>query len=284
MSQGSMTDQQAQGECPAMSRDEQYEQQEQRLRAQSALIRHKILVMSGKGGVGKSTLATNLAWSLAGRGHQTGLLDADINGPSIPLMVGLQDRVGTGTVGFEPVQVLPNLGVLSIAFFLNSPDTPTIWRGPLKGGVIRQFVADVEWGPLDYLVIDLPPGTGDEPLTVAQMFPDADGGVIVTTPQEASLSVCRKAVNFLHSVKLPCLGIVENMSGFVCPHCGQATDVFARGGGEQMAKKMRVPFLGRVPLSAEIVSRADQGLPLVGADAPAAVREAIEGIAVLLGE
>lgn len=116
--------------------------------------------MSSKGGVGKSTLATNLAWSLAGRGHQTGLLDADINGPSIPLMIGLQDRVGAGTVGFEPVQVLPNLSVLSIAFFLNSPDTPTTWRGPLKGGVIGQFVADVEWGPLDYLVIDLPPGTG----------------------------------------------------------------------------------------------------------------------------
>jgi ATP-binding protein involved in chromosome partitioning len=253
----------------------EFDLQESVLRRKSAEIGHKILVLSGKGGVGKSTVAASLSWALALRDQRTGLLDADINGPTIPLLMGLGSERGNG---FTPVPVLGNLHVMSIAFFLDNPDAPTIWRGPLKGGVIRRFVADADWGPLDYLVVDLPPGTGDEPLTVAQMFPDADGGIIVTTPQEASLAVCRKAINFLKAVHLPCLGIIENMSGFVCPHCGEQTAVFAAGGGERMAEQMGVRFLGRIPLMPEVVTLGDSGQPIVGAAAPAAVREAFEGI------
>ena len=264
--------------CAMTDRNRQYEEQEQRLREKAASISHKILVLSGKGGVGKSTIAANLAYALALRDLRTGLLDADINGPTIPLLMGLTDQAAGGMGALMPVPVFDQLQVMSISFLLETPDTPTIWRGPLKGGVIRQFIADVEWGPLDYLVIDLPPGTGDEPLTVAQMFPEADGGVIVTTPQEASLAVCRKAVNFLGAMNLPCLGIIENMSGFVCPHCGERTDVFSNGGGETMAAQMGAPFLGRIPLAPEIVTLSDEGLPLLGPAAPGPVREALEEV------
>lgn len=257
---------------------DEHEAQEQRLRQKAAEIKHKILVLSGKGGVGKSTVAASLSWALAMRDLRTGLLDADINGPSIPLMMGLRDAAAGIMGGFAPVPVLEQLKVMSIAFFLDDPDQPTIWRGPLKGGVIRQFIADADWGPLDYLVVDLPPGTGDEPLTVGQMFPDADGGVIVTTPQEASLAVCRKAIHFLKAMKLPCLGVIENMSGFVCPHCGEVTQVFSTGGGEEMAAQMGVPFLGRIPLAPEVVVLADQGQSLLTPGAPEAVRRAFEGI------
>lgn len=252
--------------------------QEERIREHAANMSHQILVLSGKGGVGKSTVATNLAWSLAARGFRTGLLDADINGPTVPLMMGLQGQIGKGSLGLTPMPVLENLLVMSISFFLDSPDTPTIWRGPLKGGIIRQFIGDMDWGPLDYLVVDLPPGTGDEPLTVAQTFPQADGGLIVTTPQEASLSVCRKAVNFLKAVKLPCLGVVENMSGFLCPHCGERTDVFSTGGGETMAEEMGVPFLGSLPLAPEIVALGDEGQPLIGAQASEGLRRAFDEV------
>jgi ATP-binding protein involved in chromosome partitioning len=264
--------------------NDQYDAQEERLRQASARIGHKILVLSGKGGVGKSTVAANLSWALALRDQRTGLLDADINGPSIPLMMGLRDQATAMVGAFAPVPVLEHLQVMSIAFFLDNPDQPTIWRGPLKGGVIRQFVADAEWGPLDYLVVDLPPGTGDEPLTVGQMFPDADGGIIVTTPQEASLAVCRKAINFLRAMNLPCLGVIENMSGFACPHCGEVTPVFSSGGGEEMAERMGVPFLGRIPLAPEVAALADQGLSMLGPGAPEAVRSAFDTIVeTLLG-
>jgi len=255
---------------------DEHEEQNDRIRERLGSIKHEWLVLSGKGGVGKSTVAANLAWALAQRGHRVGLLDADINGPTVPLMMGLQDRIGQSMTGFSPVPVLENLLVMSISFFLDRPDTPTIWRGPLKGGIIRQFVADVDWGPLDYLIVDLPPGTGDEPLTVAQTFPQADGGIIVTTPQEASLAVCRKAINFLTAVRLPCLGVIENMSGFICPHCGELTPVFSQGGGRAMAEQMGVPFLGELPLAPEVVALSDEGHPLVGAEAPPALREAFD--------
>jgi len=268
----------AERSCQATAAAGQHQLQEQRLRERSAAIKHQILVLSGKGGVGKSIAAANLAWALALRDFRTGLLDADINGPTIPLMMGLQDRTGKAPMGFTPAPVLENLHVMSIAFFLEDPDTPTIWRGPLKGGIIRQFIADVDWGPLDYLVVDLPPGTGDEPLTVAQAFPQADGGVIVTTPQEASLAVCRKAINFLRAVELPVIGVIENMSGFICPHCGGATDIFGTGGGERMAEEMGVTFLGRLPLVPEVVALSDAGSPLLGSQAPDAVRVAFEAI------
>lgn len=264
--------------CESGGGNQEFEEQEQRLRERTASIKHQILVLSGKGGVGKSTVAANLAWALALRDLRTGLLDADINGPTIPLMTGLKGIGPSGRGGFEAVPVMEQLKVMSMSFFLDDPDTPTIWRGPLKGGIIRRFIADVDWGPLDYLVVDLPPGTGDEPLTVAQAFPAADGGIIVTTPQEASVAVCRKAVNFLKAVKLPCLGVIENMSGFACPHCGEVTNLFSSGGGEEMAQQMGVPFLGRLPLAPEVVALTDAGQPLLGAAASPALRKAFETV------
>jgi len=257
----------------------EYEEQSRRIAERAAGIGHIIMVLSGKGGVGKSTVAANLAFALADRGHRVGLLDADLHGPTIPLLTGLTGEMTTGTPqAMQPVELPGGLAVMSIAFLMGEPDQPTIWRGPLRSGVLRQFVADVTWGERDFLIADLPPGTGDEPLTLMQSLPDADGAIIVSTPQEASLSDCRRAINFVRKVNQRVLGVVENMSGFVCPHCGERTDVFASGGGERMAEAMDVPFLGRVPLSAEIVALSDAGRPLVGDEAPAAVREAYAAI------
>jgi len=254
---------------------QQYEQQTQKIAEHMEEVGHVILVLSGKGGVGKSAVAASLAYALAERGNRVGLMDADLHGPTIPLMMGLTGEMATGTPeALRPVEVTPNLAVMSIGFLTAERDQPTIWRGPLRGGVLRQFLGDVEWGSRDFLVIDLPPGTGDEPLTLAQSLPDADGAIIVTTPQEASLADCRKAINFAHKVDLPVLGVVENMSGFICPHCGERTDVFSTGGGEAMAQQMNVPFLGRVPLAAEIVALGDAGVSLLSDQAPEAVREA----------
>ncbi|MEA3400876.1 MAG: Mrp/NBP35 family ATP-binding protein [Armatimonadota bacterium] len=260
-------------------RMEQYEQQTQRINERMEHIDHVVLILSGKGGVGKSTVAANLAVALAERGQQVGLMDADLHGPTIPLLTGMRGEGVVGTEGaMRPAELRPNLAVMSIGFLTVEPDTPTIWRGPLRGGVLRQFIADVEWGERDILVVDLPPGTGDEPLTLAQSLPHADGAIIVTTPQEASLSDCRKAINFARKVGLDVLGVIENMSGFICPHCGKRTDIFSVGGGEEMAQRMNVPFLGSVPLSAEIVALSDQGRPLLDEAAPESVREAYREI------
>jgi len=263
----------------ASEREEQYRQQTERLQARVQSIRHQILVLSGKGGVGKSMVATNLACGLAESGWRVGLLDADVHGPSVPLMLGLTEEhpAGAGEV-IIPVAARENLLVMSLGLLLGERDAPVIWRGPLRSNLLRQFIADVEWGDLDFLVVDLPPGTGDEPLTIAQSFPHADGGIVVTTPQEASLADCRKAVNFVRAVELPVLGVIENMSGFVCPHCGKETDIFTRGGGEAMAAEMGVPFLGRIPLAAEIVQLGDTGQSLLSAEAPPAVREVFKAV------
>jgi Mrp family chromosome partitioning ATPase len=236
-------------------------------------IRHKILVMSGKGGVGKSTVAVNLALALAMRGFETGILDVDIHGPNIPKMLNVEDAVLTGeSKSLCPIIVPPNLRVMSMGFLLSSRDTPVIWRGPMKMGVIRQFLGDVKWGPLDYLVIDLPPGTGDEPLSIAQLIPEADGVVVVTTPQDVALLDSRKSVMFAKAVKLPMIGIVENMSSFECPHCGKEIELFKSGGGERAAKQLGVPFLGRVPFDSKVVLSGDDGIPIVLAhpDSPGA--------------
>jgi Mrp family chromosome partitioning ATPase len=236
-------------------------------------IRHKILVMSGKGGVGKSTVAANLALSLALRGFETGILDVDIHGPNIPKMLNVEDAVLTGeSKNLHPIIVPPNLRVMSMGFLLSSRDTPVIWRGPVKMGVIRQFLGEVKWGPLDYLVIDLPPGTGDEPLSIAQLIPEADGVVVVTTPQDVALLDSRKSVSFAKAVSLPMIGIVENMSGFECPYCGKEIDLFKSGGGERAAKQLGVPFLGRVPFDLKVVLSGDDGIPIVLAhpDSPGA--------------
>jgi ATP-binding protein involved in chromosome partitioning len=227
-------------------------------------IKHKVLVLSGKGGVGKSTVAVNLAVALAAAGKKTGLLDVDIHGPSIPKMLGIENMPlhGTGE-SISPLEVGDNLRVMSIGFLLRNTDDAVIWRGPMKMGVIRQFLSDVEWGDLDYLIIDSPPGTGDEPLSVAQLIPDADGAVIVTTPQSVALIDVRKCVTFCRQLGLPVIGVVENMSGFVCPHCGERTELFKSGGGGEMADDMEVPFLGAVPFDPAVVLAADMGEPFI---------------------
>lgn len=244
--------------------EHQQEQQEQRLQEQLQQIQHTIVVMSGKGGVGKSTVATNLAVALAQKNHRVGLMDADIHGPNIPKMLGIEGAqfLDTGN-GIHPVTYYENLQVVSVAFMLESNDDAVIWRGPLKHSLIRQFISDVQWGELDYLVVDLPPGTGDEPLSIAQTIKKVDGAIIVTTPQEVALLDSRKTVTFARKLNIPVRGIVENMSGFICPHCGERTDIFKTGGGEQAAEAMKVPFLGKIPLDPLVVAGGDGGYPYV---------------------
>ena len=222
------------------------------------------MIMSGKGGVGKSTVATNLAFSLGMNGYEVGLLDIDITGPNIPKMLGIEDeKIGGDEKGIFPIIVPPHLKVISMAFLLSDKDTPVIWRGPLKMGAIRQFLGEVHWGNLDYLIIDLPPGTGDEPLSIAQLIPDSDGAVIVTTPQDVALLDARKSVNFVKALHQPVLGVIENMSGFNCPHCNKEINLFKTGGGEKAAKDMNIPFLGKIPIDSKIVESSDNGKPFV---------------------
>jgi len=241
-------------------------------------IKHKIMVMSGKGGVGKTTVAVNLAIALATRGFEVGLMDADIHGPNVPKMLGLENMFPTVIEKkILPVIVPPRLKIMSMAFLLQDADSPVIWRGPMKMTAIRQFLSDVEWGKLDYLIVDLPPGTGDEPLSVAQLIKDIDGSIIVTTPQDVALLDSRKSVNFARQLNTPIIGIVENMSGFVCPKCGERIDLFKVGGGERSAKEMDVPFLGAVPIDPIIVEDCDSGKPFILDGSP--VSDAFEKIA-----
>jgi ATP-binding protein involved in chromosome partitioning len=247
----------------------------QQLRQRLSPIRRKLLVLSGKGGVGKSTVAANLAISLALAGCDVGLLDIDIHGPSIPKLLGLEGencRPSATPGGIQPLALSPNLKVMSIGFLLQSPRDAVIWRGPLKYKVIQQFLGDVAWGPLDVLVIDSPPGTGDEPLSVAQLVGPPAGAIVVTTPQDVAVADVRRSITFCEQVHLQVLGVVENMSGFVCPHCGKATDLFKTGGGAALAQEMGVPFLGRIPLDPQVVGSGDAGTPFVQrfAESPAA--------------
>lgn len=227
-------------------------------------IRHKIMVLSGKGGVGKSTVAVNLALALALEGRQVGLLDLDFHGPSIPKLLHLEGQpLKMVDKQIMPVSFAHGIKVMSMGFLLPHEDAAVIWRGPIKMGAIKQLLAEVCWGELDYLIIDFPPGTGDEALSAAQLLPENDGAIIVTTPQDLSLTDVRKSIDFCRQVKLPVLGVIENMSGLVCPHCRNVIDVFKRGGGEAMAKDLNVPFLGRIPLEPMIVHASDQGMPFV---------------------
>ena len=242
-------------------------------------IKHKILVMSGKGGVGKSMVAVNLAAALAKAGKKVGLLDVDIHGPSVPKLLSLNgQRVGVEEAGIVPVPYNDNLKAMSIGFLLRQEDDALIWRGPMKIGVIKQFLKDVVWGQLDYLVIDLPPGTGDEPLSVCQMIEDADGAIVVTTPQELALIDVRKCITFCRQLNLNVLGVVENMSGFACPHCQETSDIFKSGGGEKMAEEMGVAFLGRIPIDPAIAQSGDDGEPFVIKYADSATAKAFENI------
>jgi ATP-binding protein involved in chromosome partitioning len=225
-----------------------------------AKMKHKIIVLSGKGGVGKSTVAAHLALALAEKKYKVGLLDSDIHGPSIPKILGIENRKPEiSEQGINPVGALSNLKVMSMSFFLPDSDSPIIWRGPVKMGAIKQFISDVNWGELDYLIVDLPPGTGDEPLSIAQLIPDSDGAVIVTTPQELAMVSVRKSVNFVRKMNIPIIGIIENMSGFTCPHCNNNIDIFKTGGGYKVATDFMIPFLGKIPLDPDIVERGDTG-------------------------
>lgn len=233
----------------------------EKLKKRLSRIDHKIIVLSGKGGVGKSTVAVNLAVSLSIIGKRVGLLDTDIHGPSIPVMLNLAGTaVHASEDGILPVEI-GDMKVMSIGFLLPERDDAVVWRGPVKMGVIQQFLQDVDWGDLDYLIIDSPPGTGDEPLSICQLIENPDGAVIVTTPQEVAVTDVRKSINFCRLLKMPILGVIENMSGFICPKCGEVTNVFDFGGGEEIASKFGVPFLGRIPLDPKIVQACDSGIP-----------------------
>jgi ATP-binding protein involved in chromosome partitioning len=247
------------GSC-ATPGDMERAEQEKMIQENLGRIKRKILVMSGKGGVGKSTVAAYLALLLTSKGYKVGLLDVDLHGPSIPHLLnvqgGLDMQEAQGIV--KPFAFSENLGVVSLEMILGDRDTAVIWRGPMKISAIRQFISDIEWGELDYLIADSPPGTGDEPLTVAQTIPDAEA-LIVTTPQEVSLADVRKSINFCKQVNLKVLGLIENMSGFFCPHCGERVELFGRGGGKRTAAQMGVPFLGEIPADSRLVDLADQG-------------------------
>lgn len=227
-------------------------------------VDHVILVLSGKGGVGKSTVAVNLSFALSAHGYSVGLLDLDIHGPNVPKMLGLEGHHLT-TLGnmIQPVRVTGNLAVVSMAFLLPDKSTPVIWRGPMKMSAISQFLSEVDWGHLDFLVVDLPPGTGDEALSIVQLAPNVRGAVIVTTPQEVATMDAMKAIKFVEQLGVPVVGIVENMSGFVCPHCKQEIDLFGKGGGEAVARQMGVPFLGSIPIDPEMRKAGDEGKPFI---------------------
>jgi ATP-binding protein involved in chromosome partitioning len=220
-----------------------------------------VMVISGKGGVGKSTVASNLALALAEKGKKIGLLDIDIHGPNLPKMLGVdKERLKSpGEDRIEPVSISENLKLVSMAFLLPEENQAIIWRGPLKIKVIQQFLRDINWGKLDWLIVDSPPGTGDEPLSMAQLVP-ASSAVIVTTPQEISILDVKKSIDFVRKLNLELLGIVENMSGLRCPHCGKEIPLFKEGGGEKLAKEMDLPFLGAIPIDPEIVKAADKGV------------------------
>ncbi|MCK5055032.1 MAG: Mrp/NBP35 family ATP-binding protein [Candidatus Aminicenantes bacterium] len=237
-----------------------------------AKVKNRLLVFSGKGGVGKSTVAVNLALALSRQGLRVGLLDADIHGPNLAKMLGVEEkRMEITGERLCPVQVNENLKLVSMAFLLDSPGSPVIWRGPMKMKIIQQFLGDVEWGELDWLICDSPPGTGDEHLSIAQLIPST-AALIVTTPQDVSILDSRKAVSFAQKLNLKILGIVENMSVLSCPHCGKDIELFKKGGGEKVASELGVPLLGKIPIDPRIVESGDSGEPFVlnAADSEAA--------------
>ncbi|MFC1761982.1 P-loop NTPase [Planctomycetota bacterium] len=227
-------------------------------------IKYKFLVMSGKGGVGKSSMAVNLALWLSQQGLQVGLLDVDIHGPSVPRLLQLDGRRLQGSQQeIEAIAYSPTLKVMSVGFMLDNSDRALIVRGPMKHNMIQQFVQNVLWGTLDCLVVDCPPGTGDEPLSIAQLLEPVNGAMIITTPQQLAIMDVKKCVTFCRQMKIPITGVIENMSGFICPHCSKRTDIFAVNGGKTMAQELGIPFLGAIPLNPEMVMSADSGKPFI---------------------
>jgi len=261
------------------------------LRTRMKKIKHKIAVISGKGGVGKTVTAVNLAIAFAMQGHENrvGLLDADLHGPCVPKMLGMEDKkLKVGPIGAFPAVGPLGVKVVSMAFVLAGKEVPVVWRGPLKMRAIQQFLSEILWGELDFLLIDLPPGTGDEPLSVMQLLPEMDGVVIVTIPSEVSQNVVGKAITFSRQLNIPVIGIIENMSGFVCPTCGTETHIFKTGGGEKVAQEYSVPFLGSIPLDPRVCEASDLGHPFVmeHPDSPAskAFMEIVEKIKTYIQE
>lgn len=274
-----MSDSCSQSSCPSQSQSKcsgkqaKHAMQDTAIKGALGKIKRKILVMSGKGGVGKSTVATNLALGLANNGHKVGLMDVDLHGPDICRMLNLKDRLMDVKHKYKmvpPMAFGDNLKVISLEYMMENRDDAIVWRGPLKVQAIRQFIADIDWGELDYLVIDAPPGTGDEPLSVAQTIPDVNA-LIVTTPQEVALADVRKSISFCRHMKMNIVGLVENMSGFICPHCNEGVDIFKSGGGQRTALEFTIPFLGKIPMDPRVVTGGDDGSPYLasGADSPA---------------
>lgn len=258
---------------PPRQVDPEQELENEILRGRMERIGEKLLVLSGKGGVGKSTVAVNLAVALAHAGKRVGLLDIDIHGPSIPKLLGVEHaRPEVGNGELQPIRINERLAVMSIGFLLPDGDTPVIWRGPRKFGAIRQFLKDVTWGELDYLVVDSPPGTGDEPLAITELVGHPARAIIVTTPQDLAVADVRRCIGFCHSLSLSVAGIIENMSGFACPGCGQVFDLFKKGGGRRLADETHVPFLGAIPIDPSVVIGGDAGEPVTSgtSDGPAA--------------
>ncbi len=253
--------------CGMASPAEKQQQQMQDMMQETlSKIKNKIFVMSGKGGVGKSSIAANLATGLADKGFKTGLMDVDLHGPSIATIMGLDGMLGISpNRKLLPYKYSENLGVVSMQSLMQDADQAVIWRGPAKAGMIQQFVGQVEWGNLDFLIIDAPPGTGDEPLTVVQTIRDAKA-VVVTTPQEVALSDVRKSINFCETVKLPVVGLIENMGPFKCPGCDHVIALFKSGGGAKTAEAMNIPFLGTLPFSPAVVIASDEGTPIITKD------------------
>ena len=257
---------------------EQNNQDDQRITESLAQIKHKLLVMSGKGGVGKSSVSAGLAIQLAVSGHRVGLLDVDLHGPSMAGIMGVKGLLNiSGEKKVIPHQVNDHLKVVSMQSLIQDSDQAVIWRGPAKSGVIRQFVGDVQWGDLDFLIIDAPPGTGDEPLTVAQTIPDARA-VIVTTPQDVALSDVRKSINFCRTINMPLVGLVENMGPFECPCCGKTVALFKSGGGQNTATRMNIPFLGTLPFDPQVVKACDAGRPMDLNKSAASFASAMAGV------
>jgi len=261
------------GKCESCSKTDsctdprkEHHLEQQTLRLKMSKIKHKIAVISGKGGVGKSTVTVNLAMAFAMHGYvnSVGILDADIHGPSVPKMLGLHgQRLQAIPIGVFPVTGPLGIKVVSMDFLLLNDESPVIWRGPLKMKAIQQFLSDIMWGELEFLFIDLPPGTGDEPLSVIQLIPEMDGVVIVTIPSEVSQVVVKKAVTFARQLGVPIIGVIENMSGFICPKCGTEINIFKVGGGKKIAGDLAVPFLGSIPIDPEICRDSDNGMPFI---------------------
>jgi len=259
-------------------KDKNFELILETIRNNLSSVKHRLFVISGKGGVGKTTVSVILATGLLKRNYKVGILDADVCGPNIAKMFGKRERLEAVDSKIKPLEIVPNLKIVSMALVLDNENQPVIWRGPLRTTLIRQFLADTLWGDLDFLIIDAPPGTGDEPLSVAQFIPDISGAIIVTTPQEVALLDVKKAISFAKELKIPVIGIIENMSSLICPWCRRKIELFGKGGGEKLAREFNLVFLGRIPFTPSIVKFSDEGKLLNFKEDEAGISEILEKI------